>query len=90
MALSEIPVIGHASVLVSLAKTIELFTRVLSGITISIIPDRKPKYLTPGNPSYGHHCIANPNSWKSRDNDYEWIDLRYNYCLQAVIVNTLV
>jgi len=31
---------------VSLAQTIELFTHVLSGITINIIPDKEPKYQT--------------------------------------------
>src|SRR6218665_1129844 len=31
---------------VSLAQIIELFKRVLSGITISIIPDKEPKYRT--------------------------------------------
>ena len=31
---------------VSLAQTIELFTHVLSGITINIIPDKEQKYRT--------------------------------------------
>jgi len=31
---------------VSLAQTIELFTHVLSGITVNIIPDKEPKYQT--------------------------------------------
>jgi len=36
----------------SLVQTIELFTRVLSGNTINIIPDTEPKYRTPGNPTF--------------------------------------
>jgi len=31
---------------VSLAQTIDLFTHVLSGITINIIPEKVPKYRT--------------------------------------------
>jgi len=34
------------ALLVSLAQTIELFTHVLSGITINTIPDTEPKYRT--------------------------------------------
>jgi len=55
------------------AQNIELFTLALSGITIILIPDKGPKYRTPGNPKYEIHKSPPPylTTWIRHCNIWE-------------------